>query len=72
MIKTTWNEIDKRINWIKVIYAVLFIVSIAWFVAERGYEPFVGIIVAVLGIIDQWKHKNNKWLPIMGISHFHA
>jgi len=39
---------------IRLLYLAIFLASVAWMIAEPGYEPAIGIGTALIGLLTQW------------------
>lgn len=45
---------------IRLLYLTIFLASVAWMIAEPGYEPAIGIVTSLIGLLTTWIINKNK------------
>jgi hypothetical protein len=45
---------------IRMLSIIIFFASIAWMIAEPGYEPVIGIATSLIGLLTSWMINRNK------------
>ena len=51
ILRNHWKDFSMIIRFL---YLAIFLASVAWMIAEPGYEPAIGIRTALIGLLTQW------------------